>query len=525
MARGQERIDELGAASIRALARRRDCTLHERRLWQGRCALPVSAPHLAPFDEPGTLAAFRGAADGMALRMRHSRPALHERGAPTDPLARTVFEWLEQLRCESLAPRELPGIARNLRDRHQRWAEAFHRSLLTETEQGLLLFTLALVSRARIEAEEVDERFEGVIEPMRMALAPCIGHAWAGLRRERSDQARYGVHACAIAEEIADRLRQAGGTADTRTLHSADVARCLRQALFPLAFDADGESRFLQPVSADSRVLSEVDDVYRIFTTAYDEELEAATLVRAALRQEYRERLDRRIAQAHWPLQRLARTLHALFTGPARDGWDDGHEAGHIDGRRLAQLIASPAERRLFRNERQRPTVDAVVSFLVDCSGSMKAHAEPIAMMVDVFSRALEQAGAASEVLGFTTAAWNGGRALADWQRAGRPRHPGRLNELRHLVFKEADTHWRRARPGIASMLKPDLFREGVDGEAVDWACRRLAGRVESQKVLVVVSDGSPMDRATGLANDAHYLDQHLRDTVARWECAGVKVL
>jgi cobaltochelatase CobT len=204
-----------------------------------------------------------------------------------------------------------------------------------------------------------------------------------------------------------------------------------------------------------------------------------------------------------------------------RDGWDDGHEAGHIDGRRLAQIVASPAERRLFRIERQEPAVAVVVGFLVDCSGSMKAHAESVAMLVDVFVRALEQAGAASEVLGFTTAAWNGGRALADWQRAGRPRHPGRLNEVRHLVFKDADSPWRCARPGIASLLKPDLYREGVDGEAVDWACRRLAARPEPRRLLIVVSDGCPMDRATELANDAHYLDQHLRDTVARWTGAG----
>jgi cobaltochelatase CobT len=151
----------------------------------------------------------------------------------------------------------------------------------------------------------------------------------------------------------------------------------------------------------------------------------------------------------------------------------------------------------------------------------MKRHVEAVAMLVDVFVRALEQAGVASEVLGFTTGAWSGGRVQRDWQRAGRPRHPGRLNEVNHLVFKDADTPWRRARPDIAGLLKADLFREGIDGEAVDWACARLERRSEGRRLLVVVSDGSPMDSATELANDAHYLDHHLRDVVARREQGG----
>jgi cobaltochelatase CobT len=205
-----------------------------------------------------------------------------------------------------------------------------------------------------------------------------------------------------------------------------------------------------------------------------------------------------------------------LLGVPTRDDWDGGQEEGAIDGRRLAQLVASPAERRLFRTERIEPIADSVVAFLVDCSGSMKEHAESVAMLVDVFARALERAGVASEALGFTTGAWNGGRARRDWQRAGRPSHPGRLNETLQIVFKDGDTTWRRARPAIASLLKTDLYREGVDGEAVEWACSRLRVRSEARRVLIVVSDGSPMDGATALANDPHYLDHHLQDVVER---------
>ena len=166
------------------------------------------------------------------------------------------------------------------------------------------------------------------------------------------------------------------------------------------------------------------------------------------------------------------------------------------------------------------PVADCLVAFLVDCSGSMKQHAESVAMLVDVLARALEMAGVATEILGFTTGAWNGGRALRDWQRAGRPPHPGRLNETCHVVFKNADTPWRRARPEVAALLEPLLFREGIDGEAVDWACARMLARAEPRRLLVVVSDGCPMDTATHLCNDPHYLDQHLRDVVLRHEQA-----
>ncbi|MBU1357153.1 MAG: cobalt chelatase, partial [Gammaproteobacteria bacterium] len=229
----------------------------------------------------------------------------------------------------------------------------------------------------------------------------------------------------------------------------------------------------------------------------------------------------RRIAGQGANIARLARELRALLAVPERDGWDGGQEEGHIDGRRLAQLIASPTERRLFRTERLEPLADCAVSFLIDCSGSMKEHAESVALLVDVLARALEQAGVASEILGFTTGAWNGGRAQRDWLRAGKPAHPGRLNERSHIVFKSADTPWRRSRNSVAALLKSDLFREGFDGEAVDWACSRLLARDEARKLLLVISDGSPMDSATHLANDAHYLDHHLREVVARHEQDG----
>jgi cobaltochelatase CobT len=521
--RQEERVSELCAGVVRAFSGERDLHFRGRRLHRGRVALPWFAPHLHPSPDTDDFASFRGVADGLALRLTASDAALHESLRPQEPVERMLFEMLEQFRAEAMAPEAMAGMRRNLRHRHEQWSLAFHHSGLTDTARGLLLYAVAQICRARVTGQQVVEETEDMLEATRFALAPLIGHALAGLRRDRADQAAYAVHALAIARTVAAMLHEAGetgeqGAADSRDPHVDD-----KRSVFSLVADMDQEivERFTTAESGRSRVLDDAGGAYRVFTTAYDGEHDAATLARKEVLAGHREKLDRRIAAQGVNIARLARELRALLSEPERDGWDGGQEEGLIDGRRLAQLVASPTERRLFRTERVEPLADCIVSFLIDCSGSMKEHAEPVAMMADVFARALEQAGVASEVLGFTTGAWNGGRPQREWVRAGRPPHPGRLNERSHLVFKAAATPWRRARPAMAALLKADLFREGIDGEAVDWACARLRQRGEARKLLLVISDGSPMDSATHLANDAHYLDHHLRDVVARQEQRG----
>ena len=518
-ARHQQRVEELCAAAIRALAGEAGLHFRGRRLHRGRRPLPMFAPHLHPSLEADDFGSFRGAADGLALRLSRSDAALHGRLAPTDPAQRLVFDLLEQIRVEARPPAGMPGVARNLRHRFEQWSLAFHRSGLTESARGILLYTVAQICRARVTGEPVLEETEDLLETTRGSIVPVLGHDLAALRRHRDDQAAYARHALSIARIVAEMARSADDErGDAEPGDDVDDRTAL--ARFMALDDASGDGEMPIAAPGRGRVLDDTDDGYRVFTRAYDRELSAATLVRRPLRLEYRERLDRRIAGQGVNLARLARELKALLAVPARDDWDSGQEEGRVDGRRLAQLIASPAERRLFRTERMDPVADCLVAFLVDCSGSMKQHAESVAMLVDVLARALEMAGVATEILGFTTGAWNGGRALRDWQRAGRPPHPGRLNETCHVVFKSADTPWRRARPEVAALLEPLLFREGIDGEAVDWACARMLARAEPRRLLVVVSDGCPMDTATHLCNDPHYLDQHLREVVLRHDQA-----
>ena len=517
----QHQVEELCAASIRALSGQQDLHFRGRRLHRAGVALPLFAPHLHPSLDDDNFASFRGASDGLALRLRLSDPLLHRQLCPAAPVERLLFELLEQIRVESQVPAGLRGVAGNLRHRFEQWSLAFHRSGLTDSMRGILLFTVAQISRARVTGEPVLHEAEDLMEATRAGIAPLLGHALAGLRRYRQDQTAYAVHALDLARLVADLLRSAEpeGTDDDKDKPAEEMERAAFSLM--MDFDAAVEDGIAAAVTGRSRVLEGQGDVYRMFTTAYDREVAAASLVRPALLREYREQLDRRIASQGVNTARLARELKLLLARPVQDGWDSGQEEGRLDGRRIAQLIASPTERRLFRTERLEPQPDCVLAFLIDCSGSMKQHIESVAMLVDVLTRALEQAGVNTEILGFSTSAWQGGRAQRDWLRLGKPQHPGRLNEVNHLVFKDADTTWRRARPDIAALLKPDLFREGIDGEAVDWACTRLKKRPEARRILLVISDGCPMDGATQLANDTHYLDNHLKQVVAQQAQSG----
>lgn len=515
--RHQQRIDDLCAASIRALSGQAGLHFRGRRLYRDDKALPPYAPHLSPKPEMDDFSSFRGAADAMALRFRCADAELHQRLCPADPMERMLFEMLEQFRVEALAPVDMPGMVHNLRHRFEAWSMAFYNSGLTETAKGMLLYTVAQITRSRVTAQPVMEATEDAIEATRMSIVRSLGHGLAGLRRQRLDQGAYAVHALSIASMVAGMLA-AYDLEDAAGADDSDTEPDDQPLDFNLWMDFDGEGGdegFNTASAGNSRTLAESGGIYRIFTAAFDTETHAATLVRAAALQENRERLDRCIEQQGLSVARLARDLNAVLATPVRDGWLHGQEEGYIDGRQLSQLITSPSERRLFRMEQHAPVAESAVSFLVDCSGSMREHIESVAILVDVMARALDQIGVTTEVLGFTTSAWNGGRAQKAWMRSGRPSHPGRLNEVTHLVFKDSDTSWRQARPAMGALLKSDLFREGVDGEAVAWAAQRLVQRHDGRRLLLVVSDGSPTDGATALANDVHYLDHHLCHVVA----------
>ncbi len=516
----QLRTEELCSASVRALTGQPDLQLRSHRLFRGSSPIPMIAPHLYPATGRSSVDAFiaaRGASDGMALRVRHCDPALHAAQLPKNEIERLVFDILEQFRVEALAAASMPGLVATLRQRHLAWSRDFQASGLMENDQGLLLYTVLQICRSRVTGEPVVEETEDLLENTRGSITSAIGSDLVGLRRQRENQSRYARHAQTIAAFVSDRVSTVIGDAQ----HRDERSRFVLFLDFDQYLDQD-------PGSGDARARDSTpgapSSAYRIFSTSYDRQRLARDLVRPAQLQDYRDLLDRRIAQHGVNVGRLARDARAALARPGQDGWDSHLEAGQIDGRILSRLITSPADRRVFRADRTGPATDCLVTFLVDCSGSMKEYAESVPNLVDIFVRALDLAEVRTEVLGFTTGSWNGGRVLSDWNQAGRPPEPGRLNELSHLVFKDADRPWRQARGDIAALLSPHLYREGVDGEAVAWACDRMRGRTEQRRLLLVISDGSPMDSATSRANGEDYLDRHLAEVVSGEERLGTEI-
>lgn len=516
-ARRQQRIEELCAASLRALTGDADLHYRGRRLYRGEARLPTHAPHLRIDPGRDDFADCRAAADGMALRLLYSDAGLHRRLCPEEAIERLVFELLEQLRVETRVPDDMPGMAANLLRRFGRWSRDFYRSGLTEGSLGLLLYTVAQMGWSRLNARPVLEETEDYIESTRAALVGDMGAALAGIRRHRHDQAVFAEHALTISRVVGARVRAERARVDKDNQDDEEEAA---KGGFALMLDFDeiegDDDGITTATTGHSKIFEEASLAYRVYTTRFDREVAAGKLVRRPLLRENRERLDRATIEYGINLPRLARRLGSVLWEPYPDGWTFGEEEGRIDGRRLAQLVSSPTERRLFYREQIKLDTNCIISLLIDCSGSMKHHVIPVTIMAESLIRALEMIGASTELLGFTTNAWNGGRSYQEWMRSGRPRHPGRLNEVCHLIFKDAERSWRRTRNDIAALLKPDLFREGIDGEAVDWACERLLARPEARRILIVISDGCPADSATNLTNDAFYLDNHLKDVIAR---------
>lgn len=518
--RQQQQIEELCAATLRTLTSDGEINYRGHRLYRGSHPLRTYAPHLLIEAGHADFVTLRATSDGMALRLLHSDAELHRLHCPLDAVERLIFDLLEQFRVETLTPVVMPGMKANLAERFAAWSRHFHDSGTTESSLGILFYTVAQISWSRLNALPVLEDTEDLLEVTRAGIAAAMGPPLVGMRKWRHDQARFATYALELARCVSAMVRAEGEETENENSSCQEISRrCL--TLLP-DFDQEEEDILTLASAGNAKDFGEAGESYRVFTTRYDVEVPSASLVRKTLLHEYRERLDASVIRQGINIPRLARLFGAILARPQRDDWLFGEDDGYIDGRRLAQLVSSPTDNRLFRRERTKTVVDATVSVLIDCSGSMKGLIETVATLVDILVRTLDMAGVATEVLGFTTGAWNGGRPYKDWLRNGRPHFPGRLNEICHLVFKEAVRNWRRSRTDMAAMLKADLYREGIDGEAVDWACKRLSTIDAGRRILIVISDGCPLDSATGLANNVFYLDNHLKEVLARHEREGI---
>jgi len=265
--------------------------------------------------------------------------------------------------------------------------------------------------------------------------------------------------------------------------------------------------------------ISDADPNYEVFTTAFDEEVLAEDLAEPAELERLRAYLDQQLEPLKGAVSRLANKLQRRLQAQQNRSWSFDMEEGLLDAGRLARVISNPTTPLSFKVEQDTEFRDTVVTILLDNSGSMRGRPISIAAIcADVLARTLERCQVKCEILGFTTRAWKGGQSREDWLQNGRPEAPGRLNDLRHIIYKSADAPWRRSRPNLGLMMKEGLLKENIDGEALEWAHKRMMARPEARRILMVISDGAPVDDSTLSVNSASYLEKHLRDVIAMIE-------
>ncbi|MEH6578485.1 MAG: cobalamin biosynthesis protein CobT [Amphritea sp.] len=519
----QQQVEELCGASVRGYSGVSGFKFRGHRPELNGGPSGIRAPHLRTDLEKDDFTSFRGAADGIALRLKHSDLELHRSLMPESDVGQMIFELLEQLRVEALVDSSHPGAKRNIEHRFESWCLQLHAANMTENNVGLMIYTVAQMVWTRLSGKPVIEVTEDLIEPHRMMLAPHVGSFLVGMRRNIRDQRVFAENALGVAQ-VVDEL--VGFLDENEKDSDSDVEQVASS--FGLLLESESDAEGEMPVNSGRTTQSEYRELlaqlatYKVWSRDNDRIIEAEKLVAPFLRTKLRAALDERIKGQGVNVPRLARQLQMILSAPELDGWNFGEEEGYLDARRLSRLVTSPDYRQLFRKERYQPHSNCLVTFLLDNSGSMKQHIGSIAMLIEIMTRALEMAGASTEILGFTTRSIQGGKTFKRWRgSANKEPNPGRLAETEQIIYKDADTPFKRARQNIAAMMKPDIFKEGVDGEALLWAADRMTGRPEERKILIVLSDGSPMESATAQNNEPDFMDNHLRQVATMLEARG----
>src|SRR5436190_108047 len=394
----------------------------------------------------------RGFADAAALRLRHHNERMHARHAPGDEVARSVFDAVEQARVEALGARGMAGVRANLGHLAELRLRTDPLVRARSREEVPLGSALGLIARERLTGEAPHEAArEG----------NAFVAAWVGEKGEEGEEGMLPVRPNRPVSDL------------------------------PPKFD------------------------YRVFTEQYDEEVVAAELCDEEELGRLRSYLDQQLVHLQSAVTKLANRLQRRLMAQQSRSWDFDQEEGLLDVARLARVIVNPAQSLSYKVERETEFRDTVVSLLLDNSGSMRGRPISIAAIsADILARTLERCGVKVEILGFTTRAWKGGQSREKWLADGRPPQPGRLNDLRHIIYKQADEPWRRARKSLGLMMREGLLKENIDGEALLWAHNRLIGRVEERKILMVISDGAPVDDSTLSVNSGTYLERHLRQVI-----------
>ena len=540
------------AGALRAIAQQPDVQVAYQPGPSGlvgkRARLPLPTRAL-PANE---MAKLRGAADSVALRLRHHDDTVHAARSPGRREAKDVYDALEQARVEVVGAQHMSGVAANLHARLNEECEAEGFDRMTRKDQLPLPAALSLLARERMSGEPAPAAAQKILDAWRGTLGDGAEQALAEMATTQADQAQFTraarrlLAALDLAEaeveaepdeqpdESEDGGEQAGAQdnaeqsegdsqSDSESMLGAQPEEMDGEAseqeggeeTEEEAAAAEGDDRPGGPQQHRDKPPSDDPQVYRAYSRHNDEETSAEDLCDPDELTRLRQQLDQQLQHLQGVVSKLANRLQRRLMAQQQRAWEFDLEEGMLDAGRLARVIVNPLLSLSYKRERETDFRDTVVTLLIDNSGSMRGRPITVAAMCgDILARTLERCAVKVEVLGFTTRAWKGGQSRERWVQDGKPRNPGRLNDLRHIVYKAADAPWRRARKNLGLMLREGLLKENIDGEALLWAYRRLAGRPEHRRILMVISDGAPVDDSTLSVNPGNYLERHLRQVI-----------
>ena len=497
-------------------------------------------------------AILRGHADSMALRLSCHNDSIHRRLLPGGQTARAVYDAIEQARCESIGARRMDGVAANL---SAMLDDKYHRgnfSQVSDVADAPIEEALAMMVRERLTGSAPPPAAQKLVELWRPFIESKAGVSLDGLQNHIDDQRAFArvVREVLVKLDMAEDADAEGDNNDeeneqqsenesedqesgekeeqasTEETESSAAEESDAETEEGMADAEDGptddqmneddmpdsdESDNTPRPPPPSRPEKPVSD-YRVFATKYDETIGAEDLCDAEELTRLRAYLDKQISHLSGVVARLANRLQRRLMAQQNRAWEFDLEEGALDPARLPRIIIDPHQPLSFKREKDTNFRDTVVTLLIDNSGSMRGRPISVAATcADILARTLERCGVKTEILGFTTRAWKGGQSREFWLQSGKPNMPGRLNDLRHIIYKAADAPWRRARKNLGLMMREGLLKENIDGEALDWAHKRLLVRPEQRKILMMISDGAPVDDSTLSVNPGNYLEKHLR--------------
>lgn len=498
----------------------------------------------------------RGTSDALALYHRYHNEKTHARYVPEGGIAQEIYEAMETARCEALGARDMPGTAGNIDAKIASETDRVGYRDIKDRSDAPLSDAAGFLIRSLATGRELPEGAQNVLNLWRDFLETQAGKTIENVSNQLEDQSQFAKFARQVITDLgygdqlgndpdnlddedeeefqddADEESNPDSTgdedsqdeeSDANPEQSQEEQQDAGQASVSLDDDTsddmseetelpEGESPIEPPAP---QPISEADPNYKVFAKEYDEEVHADELAEPVELERLRAYLDQQLEPLKGAVSRLANKLQRRLQAQQNRSWLFDLEEGILDAGRLARVVANPTTPLSFKMEQDTEFRDTVVTLLLDNSGSMRGRPISIAAIcADVLARTLERCSVKVEILGFTTRAWKGGQSRERWLNEGRPQQPGRLNDLRHIIYKGADAPWRRSRPNLGLMMKEGLLKENIDGEALEWAHRRMIARAEQRKILMVISDGAPVDDSTLSVNPANYLEKHLRDVI-----------